>query len=159
MARAVRVEFEGAFYHVMVRGDRREAIVRDDADRATIVRALGEASERSGFRVHAFVLMSNHYHFLLETPQASLFRGMGWLHNAFTRRINTRHRPLGTSFWKPLQRDPGGTGKLLSGAADAIAACSPGGTGVSVHAVLCPPYRGRSGPGSPPGAATASLSR
>ncbi|HEY5741435.1 MAG TPA: transposase [Terrimicrobiaceae bacterium] len=56
----------------MARGDRREAIVRDDADRATFVRTLAEASERSGFRVHAFTLMSNHYHLLLETPQANL---------------------------------------------------------------------------------------
>ena len=49
MARAVQVEFEGAFYHVMARGDGREPIVRDDADRATFVRSLSEASERSGF--------------------------------------------------------------------------------------------------------------
>ncbi|MFZ0712257.1 MAG: transposase [Terrimicrobiaceae bacterium] len=77
MARAVWVEFPGAFYHVMARGDRREGIVRDDADRATFVRTLAEAeaSERSGFRIHAFALMSNHYHLLLETPQANLSRG------------------------------------------------------------------------------------
>ena len=98
MARAVRVEFPGAFYHVMARGDRGEAIVRDDADRATFVRTLAEASERSVFRVHAFALMSNHYHLLLETPRANLSRGMGWLQNAFTRRINTRHGLWGHLF-------------------------------------------------------------
>ena len=76
MARAVRMEFPGAFYHVMARGDRREAIGRDDADRATFVRTLAEASERSGVRIHAFALMSNHYHLLLETPQANLSRGV-----------------------------------------------------------------------------------
>ena len=82
MARAVRVELPGAFYHVMARGDRRDAIVRDDADRATFVRTLAEASERSGFRVHAFAPMSNHYQLLLETPQANLSPGMGCLHAA-----------------------------------------------------------------------------
>ena len=110
MARAVRVEFEGAFYHVMARGDRREAIVRDDPDRETFVRTLAEASERSGFRVHAFVLMTNRYHLLLETPQANLSRGMGWLQNAFTRRINTRHRLWGHLFggrYKAILAEPG----------------------------------------------------
>ena len=62
--------------------------------RRTFVRTLGEASVRAGFRVHAYALMSNHYHLLLETPKANLSRGMGWMQNAFTRRINTRHRPL-----------------------------------------------------------------
>jgi putative transposase len=110
MARAVRLEFAGAFYHVMARGDRREAIVRDDADRATFVRTLAEASVRSGFRIHAFVLMSNHYHLLLETPQANLSRGMGWLQNAFTRRINTRHELWGHLFggrYKAILVEPG----------------------------------------------------
>jgi putative transposase len=51
MARAVRLEFQVAFYHVMARGDRREAIVRDDADREIFVRILAEAGERSGFRI------------------------------------------------------------------------------------------------------------
>jgi REP-associated tyrosine transposase len=110
MARSVRVEFEGALYHVMARGDRREAIVRDEADRETFLRTLGEASERSGFRVHAFVVMTNHYHILLETPEANLSRGMGWLQNAFTRRINTRHRLWGHLFggrYKAILVEPG----------------------------------------------------
>ena len=135
MARAVQVEFEGAFYHVMARGDGREPIVRDDADRATFVRSLSEASERSGFRVHGFVLMGNHDHLLLETPQGNLFRGSDGCTTPSRVGSNTRQRPLGASFWRPLQGDPGGTGKLLLGAAGAIAACSPGGTGVSGHAV------------------------
>ena len=82
----------------MARGDRREPIVQDDEDRSTFVRTLGEASERSGFRVHAYVLMSNHYHLLLETKEANLSQGMGWLQNAFTRRINIRHRLWGHVF-------------------------------------------------------------
>ncbi len=110
MPRQIRIEFEGAMYHVMARGDRRGAIVKDDEDRRTFVRTLGEASERAGFRVHAYVLMSNHYHLLLETPQANLARGMGWLQNAFTRRINTRHRLWGHVFggrYKSILVEPG----------------------------------------------------
>jgi len=61
MRRQVRIELEGAMDHVMARGDRREAIVRDDGDRRNFVRTLGEASVRAGFRVHAYALMSNHY--------------------------------------------------------------------------------------------------
>ena len=60
MARKARVEFEGAVYHVLDRGDRREAIFRDDADRERFLATLGEACARMGWRVHAFVLMSNH---------------------------------------------------------------------------------------------------
>src|SRR5882724_10821060 len=95
MPRQVRIEFPGAMYHVMARGDRREAIAQGDEDRRTFMRTLGEACERTGFLVHAYVLMTNHYHLLLETTEGNLSRGMGWLQNAFTRRINTRHRLWG----------------------------------------------------------------
>ncbi len=98
MARQVRIEYAGAFYHVMARGDRREAIVRDDEDRKTFVRTLGEAAERAGFRIHAWVLMTNHYHLLVETPEANLSTGMGWMQNAYTRRINVRHGLWGHVF-------------------------------------------------------------
>ena len=110
MPRQVRIEFAGAMYHVMARGDRREPIVRDDEDRSTFVRTLGEASERAGFRVHGYVLMNNHYHLLLETKEANLSQGMGWLQNAFTRRINTRHKLWGHVFggrYKAILVEPG----------------------------------------------------
>lgn len=110
MPRQVRIEYPGAIYHVMARGDRKEAIVRDDADRQTFVRTLGEAAQRAGFRVHAWVLMRNHYHLLLETPEANLSRGMAWLQNAFTRRINTRHQLWGHLFggrYKAIVAEPG----------------------------------------------------
>jgi putative transposase len=71
MARKARVEFEGGVYHLLDCGDRREPIVRSDADRAAFVRTLGEACARTGWRVHAWVLMSNHYHLLIETMQES----------------------------------------------------------------------------------------
>jgi len=110
MPRQVRIEFPGAMYHVVARGDRREPIVQDDEDRRTFLRTLGEACDRAGFRVHAYVLMTNHYHLLLETKEANLSRGMGWLQNAFTRRINTRHRLWGHVFggrYKAILVEPG----------------------------------------------------
>ena len=62
MPRKARVEFPGAVYHVLDRGDRCEAIFRDDADRMRFLATLGEVCARTGWRVHAFVLMGNHYH-------------------------------------------------------------------------------------------------
>jgi putative transposase len=60
MAMQVRMEVPGAFYHVLARGDRREAIVQDDQDRLTFMRTLSQACARSGFRVHGYALLSNH---------------------------------------------------------------------------------------------------
>jgi putative transposase len=98
MARSIRIEFPGAYYHVMARGNRREKIFMDEEDRRFFLRTLGEACVRTGWRVHAWVLMSNHYHLLLETPEANLSAGMQWLQNAVTRRFNVRHRKWGRMF-------------------------------------------------------------
>ena len=98
MARAIRIEYGGAFYHVMARGNRRERIFRDEADRLLFYRTLGEACERTGWRVHAWVLMSNHYHLMVETPEGNLVAGMRWLQNTYTRRHNCRHRLWGRLF-------------------------------------------------------------
>ena len=72
MARSVRIEYPGALYHVMCRGDRKESIFDSDRDRREFMRTLGEACERTGFLIHSYVLMSNHYHLLLETPTGNL---------------------------------------------------------------------------------------
>ena len=98
MARKARVEFEGAVYHVLDRGDRREAIFKDDADRRRFLETLGEAGARTGWRVHAFVLMSNHYHQMIETPQPNLVAGMRWFQTTWTMRYNRRHRQCGHLF-------------------------------------------------------------
>jgi putative transposase len=82
----------------MARGNGREPIVFDDRNRKTFLRTLGEACERAGFRVFAFMLMTNHYHLLLGTPDANMSAGMGWFQNAYTRRINTRYRLWGHLF-------------------------------------------------------------
>ncbi len=95
MARSVRIEYGGAFYHVMARGNRREAIFLDDDDRRFFLQALSEACEKTGWRVHAWVLMGNHYHLFIETPEANLAEGMKWLQNTVTRRFNIRHRQWG----------------------------------------------------------------
>jgi len=98
MARGIRIEYAGAFYHVMARGNRRERIFQDEADRRFFVQTLGETCERTGWRIHAWVLMRNHYHLMLETPEANLVEGMKWLQNTYTRRFNTRHRLWGRLF-------------------------------------------------------------
>jgi putative transposase len=98
MARGIRVEYAGAFYHVMARGNRRERIFRDESDRRFFCQTLGEACERAGWRVHAWVLMGNHYHLMLETPQGNLVVGMQWLQNTYTRRYNRRHQLWGRLF-------------------------------------------------------------
>ncbi len=78
MARAARVEYAGAVDPVLDRGDRREPIFQDDADRRRFLETLGEVCQRTGWRVHADVLMTKHDHFLLETPEANLVAGMRW---------------------------------------------------------------------------------
>ncbi len=98
MPRQVRIEFEGAFYHVMCRGDRREAIFQDDQYRERFLATLGEAVRRTGWRVHGYVLMSNHYHLLVETPVPNLVRGMTWFQTTYTVRYNARHRVSGHLF-------------------------------------------------------------
>src|SRR4030095_1890080 len=89
MARSIRIEYPGAFYHVMARGNRREAIFLDEDDRRYFLKAVSEACGITGWKGHAWVLMTNHYHFFIETPEANLVSGMKWLQNAYTRRFNT----------------------------------------------------------------------
>lgn len=92
MARPVRVEFEGAAYHVTARGNERKLLFRDDADRRRFLQTLGEACERFGLAVHAYCLMPNHYHLLASTPRANLSRAVGWLQATYSIRFNRRHR-------------------------------------------------------------------
>ncbi len=92
MPRKPRIEYPGAVYHVMSRGNRQEAIYRDIRDCAVFMDTLGETCAKTGWRIHAFVLMGNHYHLLLETPEANLVAGMKWLQGTYTQRFNARHR-------------------------------------------------------------------
>ncbi|CAN5744411.1 hypothetical protein BH20VER1_BH20VER1_21030 [soil metagenome] len=98
MPRSVRIAYPGAVYHVLCRGDRREAIFAGDRDRELFLATLGEMCARSGMVVHSYVLMSNHYHLLLETPEPNLVRGMQWFQSTYTQRFNRRHRLSGHLF-------------------------------------------------------------
>ena len=95
MARPLRIEYSGAFYHVTSRGNARTDIFFDDADRETFLRVLASVVERFGWRVHAYCLMGNHYHLLAETPEPNLSRGMRRLNGIYTQRFNRRHGRVG----------------------------------------------------------------
>ena len=98
MARQLRIQYEGAIYHLMSRGDRREEIFRDDVDRKRFLEALGAACQKTGWQVHAYCLMSNHFHLVVETPRANLVEGMKWLLGTYTIRFNRRHKLSGHLF-------------------------------------------------------------
>lgn len=98
MPRSIRIQSAGAYYHVMARGNRRETIFHDDADRRFFLHTLSQACEMTGWRVHAWVLMGNHYHLFLQTPEPNLVAGMSWLQNTLTRRYNVRHSQWGRLF-------------------------------------------------------------
>ena len=76
MARPQRIEYEGAVYHVTVRGNERRALFVDDGDRERFLRVLGESVASFEIRLYLFCLMSNHLHLVLETPQPNLVFGM-----------------------------------------------------------------------------------
>src|SRR5580765_1468109 len=94
----MRVQYPGAIYHVMNRGDRCEDIFLDDFDRQCFLKTLGEACQKTDWQVHAYCLMCNHFHLVVETPQANLVTGMHWLEGTYTSRFNRRHRYLGHVF-------------------------------------------------------------
>jgi REP element-mobilizing transposase RayT len=95
MARPLRLEFQGALYHVMARGNAREAIFLDDDDCAAFVANLGRVAERFEWRVWAWCLMGNHYHLLVETLRPTLSRGMREINGVYTQGFNRRHRRVG----------------------------------------------------------------
>lgn len=98
MPRKLRVEYPGAMYHVMSRGDRREDIFVDDVDRQDFLKTLAEACQKTGWQVHAYCLMRNHYHLVLETPNGNLVAGMAWLQSTYTIRLNHRQKLFGHVF-------------------------------------------------------------
>ena len=115
MARKLRVEYPGAIYHVINRGDRREAIFHDDDDRQRFLDTLGEACMKTGWQVHSYCLMSNHFHLVIETPQGNLVAGMKWFLGTYTSRFNRRHKLFGHLFsgrYKAQIVDGSGNGYL-----------------------------------------------
>lgn len=98
MSRPLRIEFNGGLYHVTSRGDRREDIYIDDTDRAMWLQILENVCSRFNWTVHAYCLMTNHYHLLVRTPEGNLSAGMRQLNGVFTQRANRRHARVGHVF-------------------------------------------------------------
>ncbi|MGL6159698.1 transposase [Microbulbifer sp.] len=98
MARPLRIEFAGALYHVTARGNARQDIYLEDADKVGFLELVGKACERYDWLCHAYCLMSNHYHLLLETGTPSLSKGMKYLNGTYTQQFNRRHKRVGHVF-------------------------------------------------------------
>lgn len=98
MARPLRIEFEGGLYHVTSRGDGQEDIYLSDDDRLLWLALFAEVCQRFNWICHAYCLMSNHYHLLIETPDANLSRGMRHLNGVYTQRFNVAHARVGHVF-------------------------------------------------------------
>jgi putative transposase len=95
MARPLRIEYPGAWYHVTCRGNERASIYRDDDDRRRFLKVLEESVETFDVEVHCYVLMSNHFHFLLKTPEGNLSRFMQRFNTAYITYFNLRHHRSG----------------------------------------------------------------
>jgi len=98
MARPLRIEFPGAVYHVTSRGNARQAIFIDDEDRGRFLDVLSIVVERFKWLCHAYCLMENHYHLLIETPNGNLSKGMRELNGVYTQWFNQRYRRVGHLF-------------------------------------------------------------
>lgn len=98
MARQWRIEYEGALYHVLSRGNERRDIFSDEKDRHVFLETLGQLVNRFDLEVHAYALMGNHYHLLLRSKRANLSEGMQWLGTTYSRRYNVRHGRSGHLF-------------------------------------------------------------
>jgi putative transposase len=98
MARPLRIERPGGRYHVTARGNERKAIYRTDEDRFHFLAVLAEAVERFGVGIHAYVLMDNHFHLLLATPEANLSAAMQWVNVSYSVWFNLRHDRSGHLF-------------------------------------------------------------
>lgn len=98
MARALRTDFAGAVHHVTSRGNERRPIFHEDDDRLTFLRFLGDAARRFRWSVTAYVLMTNHFHLVIQTPEPSISRGMHWLNTRYAIWFNRRHERVGHLF-------------------------------------------------------------
>ncbi len=98
MARPIRIEFAGALYHITARGDRCEAVFDDDTDRRMFLELLGQVVGQFNWLCHAYCLMDNHYHLLIETPDGNLSKGMRQLNGVYTQLSNRRHKRVGHLF-------------------------------------------------------------
>ena len=98
MARPLRIEYDGAVYHVTSRGNERKNIFKDDEDRLLFLDILKKVNERHNWLCHAYCLMNNHYHLVIETPDGNLSKGMRQLNGVYTQSFNKRHKRVGHVF-------------------------------------------------------------
>jgi len=98
MARKLRIQYPGALYHVINRGNYRSDIFASEGAKDAFLTCLGQACEMTGWRVHAYVVMRNHYHIALETPAANLVDGMQWLQSTYASRFNRMRKEHGHVF-------------------------------------------------------------
>ncbi len=98
MARPLRIEFAGALYHVTARGNAREDIYRDDANRQQFLMLLQNTVNRYDWYCHAYCLMNNHYHLLIETNTPTLSKGMKFFSGTYTQYFNRQHQRVGHVF-------------------------------------------------------------
>jgi len=98
MARPLRIEYPGAVYHVTSRGNEKKPVYRDDHDRETFLNTLQQLTKRYNWLCHAYCLMDNHYHLLVETPDGNLSVGMRQLNGVYTQHFNRRHKRSGHLF-------------------------------------------------------------
>jgi len=115
MARKLRVQYAGAIYYVMSRGNGKAAVFRNEVDRRSFVQTLAEACAKTGWQVHAYCLMKTQFHLVVETPRANLVPGMKWLLSTYTIRFNRRHKVFGHLFsgrYQALPVDGSGSGYL-----------------------------------------------
>ena len=110
MPRQPRIEFEGACYHVINRGNYRAHVFKSDGAKQALLKTLGETAQKLGWKVHAWVIMTNHFHVALETPPGNLVEGMKLWQGSFATRCNRLRKEQGPI--RPLQKHAGGLGFL-----------------------------------------------
>jgi len=98
MARPLRIEYDGAVYHLTSRGNGGESVFRTDLDRRNFLDILSHVAQRFNWACHAYCLMGNHYHVLVETPDGNISSGMRQLNGVFTQSFNKRHQRTGHVF-------------------------------------------------------------
>ena len=106
MARPLRIEYPGAYYHICSRGNEQKDVFKSRRDREKFLPYLGSATERYGAAIHGYCLMSNHYHLFLETPEANLSQIMRHINGAYTTYFNVKAQTCRTSVSGAVQIGP-----------------------------------------------------
>jgi putative transposase len=98
MARPVRIEYEGAFYHIISRGKRKENIFFSDIDRRTFLEKLKETVEKFNIKIHCYALMENHYHLIVETPRGNIVKAIHYLNTSYSNWFKVKNNIIGSVF-------------------------------------------------------------